>query len=758
MKNTVVTTVASVALALITPAARGADGAASKASKGALMDYGSVLASSLSMPVAGRPKVLAYKSLDIKVGNDAHVSFDTDLLRYSAGWTGGWLDLRKTHMTTSKGDVCPAVGGKVVFTTVMGPGVSHGGSLADPRNDPMYPLRGPLPKEHGHYKGLYHNGDRVVIGYSAGGGDVLELPGSVKTDAGVLFTRTIRIEKTTEPLTFVLAQDANGVAASLVHGAPAGAKVGRAEGTWRLTVPLVSQPTLFCVAIGTGDVEKVAGSVPAPIDPSTLVHGGAARWTDVVETHGELGVSPKADAKSEAAYVVDTLPLPDKNPWSSWMRPTGIDFFPDGKSAAVCTWNGDVWIVSGIDESLSQLTWKRYATGLYEPLGLKIVNGVVYTLGRDQITRLHDLNGDGEADFYENFNNDGITGDHYHLFKFDLDTDVAGNFYYIVGGNWATTDLFYGHSAVVKVAADGSKLDYIARGFRAPNGMAVGPDGAIVCADNQGHWTPSSKINYIPPGKTGGFYGHPFDPRVEKGFDVKKFYPAGMPTTFEPPLCWIPYSADNSSGGQTFVTSDRWGPFKGHIVHTSYGKSTLFMVMHELVDGVAQGGVWQFPLAFEAGIMRPRFNPGDGQLYVCGIRGWQTNSAKDGAVQRVRYTGKAVRRPVELHATKAGMAITFTDPLEPATANDVNSYDVEQWGYVWSSTYGSPEFSVANPTKKGHDTVGVKSAKLQADGRTVFLEMPAIRPVMQMAITYKLKTADGHAAEGEVFNTINTLK
>ena len=25
------------------------------------------------------------------------------------------------------------------------------------------------------------------------------------------------------------------------------------------------------------------------------------------------------------------------------------------------------------------------------------------TLGRDQITRLHDENGDGEADFYENF-------------------------------------------------------------------------------------------------------------------------------------------------------------------------------------------------------------------------------------------------------------------------------------------------------------------------------------------------------------------
>ena len=34
------------------------------------------------------------------------------------------------------------------------------------------------------------------------------------------------------------------------------------------------------------------------------------------------------------------------------------------------------------------------------------MNDDIYVLGRDQITRLHDLNGDGEIDFYENFNND----------------------------------------------------------------------------------------------------------------------------------------------------------------------------------------------------------------------------------------------------------------------------------------------------------------------------------------------------------------
>ena len=48
-------------------------------------------------------------------------------------------------------------------------------------------------------------------------------------------------------------------------------------------------------------------------------------------------------------------------------------------------------------------------------------------LGRDQITRLHDLNGDGEADFYENFNNDCVRStDNFHEFALDLQTDARG--------------------------------------------------------------------------------------------------------------------------------------------------------------------------------------------------------------------------------------------------------------------------------------------------------------------------------------------
>jgi glucose/arabinose dehydrogenase len=734
-----------------------------KPTRGARMDFGPFLTSSLSLPPANAkekiPPAIAYKSINLKLGNGAYVAFDTDLLRYAAGWTGDWLDLSKTHMTTMKGDVCPAVAGKLTFMTNMTPGVSHGGSLADPRTNPGHPHLGPLPREWAHYSGLYVSGDRIVLAYTAGGGSVLELPGAAKAGDATLFTRTFRVEKTTEPLTIVLADNADKLRADLV-GAPAGAKIDKADGgALRLSLPPIPQSAVFMVALGDVDVSSFLPSLPPPQDPSQFTHGGLAHWTPAIETKGQLAVSPKVDAKNpDPPYVVDTLTLPEDNPWSSWMRPGGFDFFADGKSAALCTWSGDVWIVSGIDASLSKLTWKRFATGLYEPLGLKIVKDAVYVLGRDQITRLKDLNGDGEADFYENFNNDGVTGHGYHQFQFGLETDAAGNFYAIVCGAWESDDLFDTHSTVRKISADGSKLEYIGHGFRAPNGLAVGPSGEIVTADNQGHWTPTSRLDYIPPGKTDGFYGFPYDPRLEKTFDLKRAYPAGVPKTYDPPLCWIPYAYDNSSGGPAFVTSDKWGPFKGNILHSSYGKSALFMVLPEVVDGVAQGGVWRFPLTFESGIMRLRFNPADGQLYAAGLRGWQTSGAKDGALQRVRYTGKPVRQPSALHATKSGLSITFTDPLDPATANDAGSYDVEQWQYKWSAAYGSPEYSVENPTKKGHDTVEIKSAKLQPDGRTVELEIPSIRPVMQMSITYKLKSADGHDVEGAIYNTINRLK
>ena len=60
---------------------------------------------------------------------------------------------------------------------------------------------------------------------------------------------------------------------------------------------------------------------------------------------------------------------------------------------------------SGIDGSLGRVQWRRFASGLYEPLNLQIVNDTIPVLDRPGSVRLLDVNGDGEADRSETFSN-----------------------------------------------------------------------------------------------------------------------------------------------------------------------------------------------------------------------------------------------------------------------------------------------------------------------------------------------------------------
>ena len=705
--------------------------------KGADMDYGPFLSSTLSRGKSDKDAdILAFKGITIKVGKNAALCFDTDLLRMAAGWTGGFLDLSETHLTTSKGKWPTRPGGAPRILTKTVPGWAKGGDFKDPRPDG----RGPLPKEWGQYRGLYLDGDKVILSYTVAGCSVLEQPGFFEAGGDSAFTRTFNLGPSDSPLEMnVVDMDVCGHVKSGLAAAPGTASLVAVGGALRLRIPAHAAPIRFMILLWTGEKGDLPNDYQFP-DLSASCKGGPARWSPEIVTQGTLG-------KEDGAYVVDTLLLPDANPWKSWLRVTAHDFFSDGR-IAISTWSGDVWIVSGVNDGLSKLTWKRFATGLYEPLGLRIVDDRIYVLARDQITRLHDLNGDGEADFYENFNNLGVTMASYHAFHYDLQTDRAGNFYYLVGGNHVDPEIPL-HNCLIRVSKDGSTIESLATGFRATNGMAIGPNDEITCADNEGNWIPTSRLNWV---KKGGFYGFVSDPtRTDAAHPAPK---RGEP---EKPLCWIPKPQDNSSGGQVWVTSDRWGPLKGHLLHTSYGIASLFHVLPQTVGDVVQGGVAQFPLKFASGVMRARFSPVDGQLYLTGLRGWQSVSARDGVLHRVRYTGKPLHAVLEMKVSRDAIALTFTDPLDPETAGDADSYAVQQWNYLWSEKYGSPDLSVADPKKKGRDTVDVKSVKVSEDRRTVTLEIPGLQPVMQIGIKARLRTAGGGPVPVDIYGTINQV-
>src|SRR5690606_3268681 len=83
----------------------------------------------------------------------------------------------------------------------------------------------------------------------------------------------------------------------------------------------------------------------AKTDIPEFREGGTAHWTEEVITKGQL--SPDT-----AAFVTDLLTLPIPNPWKRNVRAVDVAFF-DGDRAALVTFEGDVWLVEGIDHKLN---------------------------------------------------------------------------------------------------------------------------------------------------------------------------------------------------------------------------------------------------------------------------------------------------------------------------------------------------------------------------------------------------------------------
>jgi len=691
------------------------------------MEIGPFLASVLRTPGGA-----IAKGLSIKVGDKerASVCYDTKNCTLRCAWTGGFLKFndRRYGITSS-----PQIDGEVQLVT-------SGAGWGDCRTD---------------YRGLYQNGESVVVEYEVGGTEVLEHPWCETRHGIVQFVRTFNVAPHDEPLSltvmevggrrtivererFARYQQDGRVFSVAIRSVPEGVSLQTNRDVIVLRLAPAQKSVQFKLWMCNSPAEDVTtldGLLEDHNPAQSLVLSIGrrethirTRWPQWIKTGGTLG-------KEAGPLAIDTVNVPFDNPHKALMFTSGFDFFESG-DIAVCTLHGDVWLVRGVDDDLSDVKWKRYATGLCQPLGLKIVDDKIYVLGKDQITRLHDRNGDDEADFYECFNNQGQTSLGGHDYAACLETDAEGNFYYIRA-----------HEGVCRVSPDGKQHESIATGFRNPIGLGVSPDGMVTAAPQEGNWTPSSAIFAVKEGGYYGFGGPRNDSPHELGFD--------------PPLCWLPRSADNSSGGQVWVTSDDWALPRGTMLHLSYGLCTALVVMPEEVETsqgpLHQSGVVKLPLFFESGACRGRFSPHDGQLYVCGLMGWQTAAAKDGCLQRVRYSGKPLHVPVAMNVRDGGIAITFNHPLDPKSAADPGNYYIEQWNYKYSKEYGSKDYRASEPKRFGRDEVFIDDVQLTDGNRTVFLKLEEIAPVMQMGITYQLKAADGTKLNSTIYNTIHAV-
>jgi len=785
------------------------------------MDRGPVVCATIESAYPQRN--ISEKGIAIRLDEKSQtwVLFDEDLFRYSLAWTGGFIDWNGV-LFNGEHRVWPKAVGQPLFGASLAPGWAYNGSFDDPRThyksteytreSDAWKNRayGPLPHDHAQYKGLYLHDQQVILSYTVEGTPILDSPGVEffpiaapdSTTKNPIITRTLNIEKSSTDLDLEILEHPTQVATILtgprapnpnLHAVADGSvalmgdlaltktttaptdqpiavvangasnnMIFNIEGQshLRLHIPASATPAKLKLLIARVTADTLRPFIAAaeasaiPTDLSTLTRGGPPRYPQQLTTRGIVST------EQDKPYVIDTLSSPNNNPFKSRLRFGAFDFFEGGHSAAITTWDGDVWRVTGINEKLDHLTWQRIATGLYQPLGLKILpnpkstsrnpQSDIYVLCRDALYRLHDLNNDGEIDFYESFNNDAQVTEHFHEFAMGLQTDPEGNFYYAKSARHALDAVVPQHGTVLRISKDGTKTDILANGFRAANGIAIGPNGELIATDQEGFWTPANRINLFTPspGHTpffGNLWSYLSTPRtIKDGYD--------------PPLCWIPVSVDRSPAEDLWVTSDKWGPLKGQLIHTSYGTGKLFLVLYETIDGVPQGGLVPFPdIAFRTGTMRARFNPADGQLYICGLVGWATNMTEPGGFHRVRYTGAPIHMPTALHVHPDSITITFSNPLDKTAAQDTGNYSIQQWNYRWTQNYGSKHYSSTDPKKEGHDDVEITAATLSQDSKTVTLKIPSLKPVMQMKIQLDMKSADGQPIKHTIHNTINRV-
>ncbi|MDB4572959.1 c-type cytochrome [Akkermansiaceae bacterium] len=440
-------------------------------------------------------------------------------------------------------------------------------------------------------------------------------------------------------------------------------------------------------------------------------------------------------------FAVDTLTVPvsSLNPHQSWMRTSGFDFYPDGKRAAVCTWMGDVWIVEGINQLEGTLTWKRICSGLFQPLGLKIVDDKIHVTCRDQLAKLHDYNGDETIDYIECLNNDHQVTEHFHEFAMGLQTDDKGNFYYAKSARHAKDSLVPHHGTLLRISPDGYKTDILATGFRAANGVCINPDGTFIVTDQEGHWNPKNRINWVngdgPTEFFGNVYG--YSPVTDTSDEAMKN-----------PLCWITNAFDRSPSELLWVPKDaKWGSLNGQLLNLSYGYGKIYVVPHETINGERQGGMCELPLKqFPTGIMRGRFHPGDGQLYGCGMFAWAGTQRKAGGFYRIRKTEKPANLPTKIEASKSGVTLTLSDEIDPASVKP-ESFRIKAWDLKRTKNYGSKHFNERE----------WKVTKATISGDQITLTIPDLKPTWGMSIEMKLTGSEGEKLTRLVHNSIFVL-
>lgn len=390
----------------------------------------------------------------------------------------------------------------------------------------------------------------------------------------------------------------------------------------------------------------------------------------------------------------------------------GMCSLPDGR-LAVCTWDerGAVYLISGMDSREPKVS--LFAEGLGEPLGIAYWKGDIYVTQKGEVTRLRDTDGDGTADEFLTVASGWPVSQNYHEFTFNL-VPFQGSFYVTssvplrsgntnyMPGTHGSMPISNGPGSWIKIDPVTGKWEILATGLRTPNGMAVGVDGEMFVADNQGSWLPSSVLYILKPGTK---YLH-------------QEAPDGKP---EPKnvVVWFPHGEIGNSPSEMTLIAD--GVYRGQMLIGDVTHGGLKRIALERVNGDYQGAVFRHSQGLEAGVNRLVWGD-DGSLFVGGVGSngnWNHLGHRFG-LQRLKPTGKV---PFEMHdisIRKDGFVVSFTHSI-PANSTDLLvKANIRQWRYESDLIYGGP--------KLDDERLAVRSVQVSEDGKQAFFSVDGLKP------------------------------
>lgn len=444
----------------------------------------------------------------------------------------------------------------------------------------------------------------------------------------------------------------------------------------------------------------------------------ASAWTGV-----------QAQVKMHPAYSATSLMKTDFKPIVG-----DIDWLPDGrllvmtmvmKSHDHVSGPSDLYILDGVLKGgADAVTVKKYASGFYTPQGVKVVDGQVYVLdNKEGIIRLTDADKDDVAEARAVVWSEGIKS---------VDRKWSGGlafkdgFFYIpistriVPGGRSDATQGKWNGTVAKVARDGGTSEVYAGGIRNANGISWGPGGELLVSDNQGDWTPASRLNEI---RQGEFYGH-----KTTAFDTK---------AMTHPVFWTPHGEVANSPSNVIFLSQ--GPYKGQMLMGEVTNQAIVRANVERVDGRLQGCVFPFATNMPAGVQRLlEAKDGSGSIIVAGVGGDGGWTFKEPWYDLERLT-PTTTVPFEMLAVRslgsASLEVEFTKPIAAAEAVPAR-FSVSSFWYEPTAAYGG--------AKKEPKTLSITGASLSPDGKRVTLAVSGLQTkrVLQIKLV-NLRSAAG---------------